>query len=225
MSGDETGVYFVPEVEEMVFVDFDHGDPDMPFVRGGFFHKNHKPGPKLFEQNNNFKGFITKGGNHILIDDTSGKENIKIYNKESKNELVLSLDGGSHICIKSNGKIKMDADSIEMNAENIIIKAKEDFQVTSKTTDMTSDYRTTMWSQEWYHQARFANQEVSVYSPTQVLIMSDQLIKLESEMDIAMEAQIGLKANGKQVEITGSAMTNIDGGPLTVVKGKFVMIN
>lgn len=232
MSGDERGVYFVPEVDEMVFVDFDFGDPDMPFVRGGFYHANLKPGPKLFDSHNNFKGFITKGGNHILIDDTDGKENIKIYNKESKNELVMSLDGGSHIHIKSNGKIKMDADSIEMNAKNISIRAEENFELNSNYTMMESENNTGIYAISGTVGIGSESDSVTISSLTEVKVMSDADIKLEA-MNIAVEASVGLKAKGIEVEIEGtaqttlksSAMATVDGGAMTIVKGGIVMIN
>ena len=233
MSGDETGVYFVPEVEEMVFVDFDFGDPDMPFVRGGFYHANFKPGPKFFEPDNNFKGFITKGGNHILIDDTNGKENIKIYNKESKNELVMSLDGGSHIYIKSNGKIKMDADSIEMNAKNITVKAEEDFKLNSKNTIMESEYSTQIFAKNSTLGIGSESDSVAISSPTEVRVLSDAEIKLEA-MNITAEASMNLKAKGgvsaeiegaTQATLKSSAMATVDGGGMTIVKGGMVMIN
>jgi len=232
MSGDGTGVYFVPEVGEMVFVDFDFADPDMPFVRGGFYHKNYKPGAKLFQSENNFKGFITKGGNHILIDDTDGKENIKIYNKESKNELVMSLDGGSHIHIKSNGKIKMDADSIEMNAKNISIRAEENFELNSNHTLMESENNTRIFAIRGTVGIGSESDSVTISSLTEVKIMSDADIKLEA-LNVEVEATAALKAKGIQVEIEGtaqatlksSAMATVDGGPMTIVKGILVMIN
>lgn len=231
MSGAGTGVYFVPEVDERVFVDFDHGDPDMPFVRGGFFHKNHQPGNKFFDSHNNFKGFITKGGNHILIDDTDGKENIKIYNKESKNELVMSLDGGSHIHIKSNGKIRMDADSIEMNAKNITVKTEDDFKLTSKNTIMESNATIEIFSENSLGIGSTSD-FIAISSPTEVRVLSDADINLKA-LNIAVEASVGLKAKGVEVEIEGtaqatlksSAMATLDGGAMTTVKGGLVMIN
>lgn len=232
MSGDQRGVYFVPEVDEMVFVDFDFGDPDMPFVQGSFYHTNFKPGPKLFDSHNNFKGFITKGGNHILIDDTDGKENIKIYNKESKNELVMSLDGGSHIHIKSNGKIRMDADSIEMNAKNITVKAEEDFKLSSKNTIMESEATIQIFSEGGMGIGSNTD-GVSISGETDVSILSNQKIVLDSKGEISEEAITSIKVKALQVEIEGtteatlksSAMAKLDGGAMTTVKGGIVMIN
>ncbi|WP_026629664.1 type VI secretion system Vgr family protein [Dyadobacter alkalitolerans] len=129
MSGDERGVYFVPEIDEVVFVDFEFGNPDLPFVRGSMYTGSALPGGNLFEKVNMIKGIITKGGNHIIIDDSDGKEAIRIYNKENRNEVVLTLDGEPVISVKSEGKITLEAKEIELKAEKISMTAQQDWTV------------------------------------------------------------------------------------------------
>lgn len=129
MSGGERGVYFVPEIDEVVFVDFEMGNPDMPFVRGSMFTGNAKPGGELFKPDNNIKGIVTKSGNTILIDDSGGKEKIHIYNPGSKNQVIMSLDSEPHIEVKSEGKIRIEAKEIEMKAEKISMNAQQDWMV------------------------------------------------------------------------------------------------
>lgn len=129
MSGDNTGVYFVPEVGETVFVDFESGNPDMPFVRGSMFNGNHQPGSKFSGSGNVHKGIITKSGNHIIIDDTNGKESIHLYNKDKTNEIMLTMEGSGEIAIRSNTKIIMGAPDIIMKAENIVMSASDAIQM------------------------------------------------------------------------------------------------
>ncbi|KAA0989261.1 type VI secretion system Vgr family protein [Dyadobacter aurulentus] len=129
MSGDGRGVYFVPEIDEVVFVDFEFSNPDLPFVRGSMFTGSSMPGSNLYEKDNMIKGIITKSGNHIIIDDSSGKEAIRIYNKDNKNEVILTLDGEAVISVKSEGKIKLEAKEIEMKADKISMNAKQDWTV------------------------------------------------------------------------------------------------
>jgi type VI secretion system secreted protein VgrG len=139
MASKEKGMYFIPEVDEMVFVDFEFGNPDIPFVTGSMYHGDAKPGD-LFNKNNNIKGIITKGGNHILIDDTDGKETIRIFNKDSKNEIELSLDGGSHIRAKSNGTIFLEAaKGIQLKAPKIKMEADEEWDVKAGKTQIKND--------------------------------------------------------------------------------------
>ena len=139
MASKEKGMYFIPEVDEMVFVDFEFGNPDVPFVTGSMYHGDAKPGG-LFTENNNIKGIITKGGNHILIDDTDGKEKIRIFNKDSKNEIELSLDGGSHIRAKSNGTIFLEAaKGIQLKAPKIKMDASDEWDVKAGKTQIKND--------------------------------------------------------------------------------------
>ncbi|AXE21835.1 hypothetical protein DR864_28610 (plasmid) [Runella rosea] len=131
MAAQDRGMYFIPEIDEVVFVDFEFGNPDMPFVTGSMYHGQAKPGD-LFDEKNNIKGIITKGGNHIIIDDTDGKEKIKIYNRESKNEIELSIDGEASIKAKSNGTIYLEAaKGIEMKAPKIKIEADNEVDISA----------------------------------------------------------------------------------------------
>jgi uncharacterized protein involved in type VI secretion and phage assembly len=129
MSSEKQGVYFVPEIDEVVFVDFEFGNPDLPFVRGSMYTGSDRPGGDLFQKNNVIKGIITKGGNHIIIDDSDGKEKIHIYNSGNQNEVMLSLDGEPVISVKSEGKIKLEAKEIELKADKISMNAKQDWTV------------------------------------------------------------------------------------------------
>lgn len=139
MASKEKGMYFIPEVDEVVFVDFEFGNPDIPFVTGSMYHGKAKPGD-LFTKNNNIKGIITKGGNHIIIDDTDGKEKIRIFNKDSKNEIELSLDGGSHIRAKSNGTIFLEAaKGIQLKAPQIKMEASDEWDVKAGKTIINND--------------------------------------------------------------------------------------
>lgn len=139
MASKEKGMYFIPEVDEVVFVDFEFGNPDVPFVTGSMYHGDVKPGD-LFNKNNNIKGIITKGGNHILIDDTNGEEKIRIFNKDSKNEIELSLDGGSHIRAKSNGTIFLEAaKEIQLKAPKIKMEASDEWDVKAGKTLIKND--------------------------------------------------------------------------------------
>lgn len=133
MSGKKRGVYFVPEVDEVVFVDFEFGNPDMPFVRGSMYTGSAQPESKLFDSENNIKGIITRSGNTILIDDKEGEERIHIFNPGNKNELLLALGNETTIEMRSEGKIKIEAKEIEMKAEKISMNAQQEWTVETNT--------------------------------------------------------------------------------------------
>ncbi|NID12115.1 type VI secretion system Vgr family protein [Fibrivirga algicola] len=206
MGSKEQGVYFIPEKEEVVFVDFEFGNPDLPFVRGSMYHTDAKPGP-LFNKENNIKGIITRGGNHILINDESGKETIKIYNKDTKNQIVLSLDGDASITIKSEGSIKLEAkDKISMKAKTIEFAADQEWKVKAGKTEISNDQGMKI----------SAGSDVGLEGAN-VKLAGKAGVKIEgATVAIEAQAQATIKANA-QLALESS-------GPASL-KGAIVMIN
>lgn len=198
MAYKDQGVYFIPEVDEVVFVDFEFGNPDLPFVRGSMYHGNNTPGP-LFDKDNNIKGIITRGGNHILINDEDGKENIKIYNRDNKNEIALSLDGDTTINIKSEGKINIEAkDTITMKAKKIEMTADQDWKVKAGKTEINND------------------QGMKVGANAKVEIAGQAGVKVEgATVDVEAQGQASVKASG-QLALEGSGIATLKGGMVMI---------
>jgi uncharacterized protein involved in type VI secretion and phage assembly len=58
-AGDETGVHFIPDINDEVFVGFENGNPEKPVVLGGLYHG--KATANHWKNDNNLKkGFRTK---------------------------------------------------------------------------------------------------------------------------------------------------------------------
>lgn len=207
MSGDSRGVYFTPEVDEVVFVDFEFGNPDLPFVRGSMYRGSEKPGESLFHKENHIKGIITRGGNHIVLNDEGGKEQIRIFNKESQNEVILTLEGETKIGIKSEGKIVLEAKEIEMKAEKISMDASD------------------LWKVE--------AQKAALESQSTVDIESQSNMKLLSQSNVDVAGQMGVKVEGMSVSIEGKTQTSVkgnaqlalEGGAQASLRAAMVMIN
>lgn len=207
MASKDKGVYFIPEVGEVVFVDFEFGNPDVPFVTGSMYHGQNRPG-ELFNKDNNIKGIITKGGNHIIIDDTDGKEKIRIYNKESKNEIELSLDGGSSIKAKSNGTIFLEAaKGIQLKAPKIKMEASEEWDVKAGKTQIANDQGMEVST----------GTDMKISASTSVEVSGQTGVKVEGmTVDVNAQTQATVKAN---------AQLALDGGGMATLKGAMVMIN
>jgi Rhs element Vgr protein len=123
-AGSGYGNYFTPEVGDQVLVDFEFGNPDMPYVSGSLHHSKNKP-TGLFDEKNYLKVIRTKGGNQIIINDEGGKESIEISTKDAKHKIFL--DGtAKKIEIFSLADIVITGKSITLDAkENIDIKCNE----------------------------------------------------------------------------------------------------
>ncbi|MBO0932453.1 type VI secretion system Vgr family protein [Fibrella aquatilis] len=200
MSSQDQGVYFVPEMGELVFVDFEHGDPDLPFVTGSTYKKDDAPGP-LFNKDNNIKGIITRGGNHIIIDDTDGKENIRIYNKANKNEIALSLDGDTTINIKSEGTINIEAkDTISMKAKTIEMKADQAMLLRTGSGDLELSCGKDLTLSAMSNATLGATAKLAV-SAAQIAIEADATATLKANAQLALESSGQASLKGTVVMI------------------------
>ncbi len=188
MSGKGQGVYFIPEKGEKVVVDYQWNSPDLPIVQSSLYWSETQPGP-LFNKDNNIKGIITRSGNHIIIDDESGKESIKIYNKDKKNSLELSLDG-THITLKSDGNINLQAGGdITMKAGgNFTMKAKNKADIETDSGDITV----------------FAGNDLSLVGTNKTIAQGVQKIQIVgTEVSVEADAMASVEA-GAQLTLKGA---------------------
>lgn len=176
--------YFVPERNSLVMVIFENGDPARPLVTGVTTHGSVKQNAWADEKNNH-KVIVTRGGNHIVINDEPGKEEISLYNKDKKNHVQLSLDG-THISIKSEGTINLSAGTINMNAKHINMKADD----------------------EW--KADVGKGEVSAKETLKFSALSDAELTTQTNLKLAGSAQTSVKG-GAQLELEGGAQATLKG--------------
>lgn len=200
MSSKEQGVYFVPEVGEVVFVDFEFGNPDLPFVTGSMYVGDKGPGP-LFSPENTIKGIITKSGNHIIIDDESGKESIKIYNKDKRNSIELSLDG-THITIKSDGNLNLQAGG------DINMKAGGDIKVaTKKNLDVSATNMIQLLTDTG---------DIALVSAKALkLFANTELIGNGATVEVTASTKASIKANA-QLELESSGPASLKGAVVRI---------
>ena len=132
------GTFFIPEVGTQVVVSFVGNDSRHPIILGCLYTDAMKP-YKSFEEENNFKCFVTKndlkiqfdedqkeimistpGGNEITLND----ENSEITIKDSNNNQIKASSSG--IDLKSSGKLNIEAsDGISISSGgNITVDAK-----------------------------------------------------------------------------------------------------
>jgi type VI secretion system secreted protein VgrG len=194
--------YFIPELDEMVMVDFEHGNPDLPYVSGSMYTNDGSalmPGKELFHTDNHIKGIITRGGNHIVIDDTEGKEKIQIFNKENKNEIELSLDGNAHISVRSKGSVNISAGSISLSADSINIKASKSLVMEGKKdASMMSDEDITILGKS------------GTFSTSKDMLINSKKVEINAEADM---------------KITAGTTLDIKAGPKATLKAGMVEIN
>jgi type VI secretion system secreted protein VgrG len=131
------GLVTVPEKNDQVYVDFENGNPDKPFVTGSVFHGKHGSGGGT---SNNSKSLTSKSGHTIHLDDGGG---ITIKDRAGN---VVAVDGSGNITATSSatnatdvgkGAAKMKLDS----GGNISLQAnaKIELKVGGSTLTITPD--------------------------------------------------------------------------------------
>lgn len=122
MSGKNWGCYFIPEIGDEVLVAFEYGSVENPYVIGCIPRADSRLVTQNYDDDNDNKVMLTKGGNSIDISDKDGKESITLTTK-AEQRLILD-DGNDKITIKDkNGSNHIELDTKGGNLE-IEVKSK-----------------------------------------------------------------------------------------------------
>lgn len=182
-SGDR-GTYFVPELEDEVYVDFVQGNPDRPYMQGAVYHS--KTAPEYFDADNNLKAIKTRSGHTILLDDKDGNEMITIKDKNN-NKIILNTKEES-ITISAPKKILIKSEEIEMKGKNITISASSELK--EKGNNVTIGAKKNLKLSGDMAAELVSNQTVDVSGKTSVKVASDV------STEVGGNATLKLKSSG-----------------------------
>lgn len=160
MIGPEFGTYFLPEVGDIVLVAFLSGDVRYPVVVGGMWSEKDTPPETNEGGDNDFRVIKSRSGHRLLFDDSSsgklvlsdksdenhlacgehgsggsgpnkyGVGSPPAIGSDAKKGVALGALGGSINILCPSGKLTVEAQSIEINAETgVDIKATGDAKI------------------------------------------------------------------------------------------------
>ncbi len=249
-AGADKGIYFIPELEEDVLIGFENGDPERPYVLGSMYHSQQTPA--YFKDPNNYmKAIRTVSENEIHLYDEPDKERIKIFNKSSQNEIVLSLDGSGKIRIKTKGLLEMQATDITMNASNnMSVTVGKDLSISvGENTNFSvgKDIETTIGDNATISTGKdttiTVGEKMSMHAGDTTEIKSGKDINIQSEQagisqkslkDNSIEATGNVTVKATQnlnleasisAELKANATTTVSSTGPTTVKGALVNVN
>ncbi len=133
-AGKGYGAVFLPEVGDEVLVAFVHGDMRFPIVLGGLYNGVDKP-PTDRTASQDQKMIRTRHGHQVVLDDSPGKQAIRITTKDG-HELVLDDAGGTVAVTGKDVKITLD-DSGTVTVEGTNVAVKGTSAVTVNAPDVT----------------------------------------------------------------------------------------
>ncbi len=136
-AGDNRGSIFRPEVEDEVIIGFLNDDPRDPVILG-MLHSSARPSPIPATEENNEKGFVTRGEIKLVFDDDLGSVTIETPNG---NTIVISDDEGAiKITDENDNKIELTSDGITIeSAADLNIKAKGDINLEGANINVTAE--------------------------------------------------------------------------------------
>jgi uncharacterized protein involved in type VI secretion and phage assembly len=125
MSGDQFGLFLLPEVNDQVLVVFERGDINKPYVIGALWSSKVKPPADNSDGKNNLRMLKSRSGHVIQLDDTDQSEKIVITDKDEKNKIQID-HANNTITITSDKDFTVDAKGdVTLKGKNIILKADQ----------------------------------------------------------------------------------------------------
>jgi len=146
MAGPDRGVYFLPEVDDMVLVAFEQGDVRFGYVIGSLWSAKHKPPVKNEDGKNDIRLFKSRSGHTITLDDTDGAERITVIDKSGKNSIsidsknhTIKIESGSDIVISAAGTFKVEAKEISIKSSTAVtLESGDRIRVTAPTVNINN---------------------------------------------------------------------------------------
>ncbi|MCB0396106.1 MAG: type VI secretion system tip protein VgrG [Flavobacteriales bacterium] len=140
-AGENRGMVFRPEVEDEVIVGFLNDDPRDPIILG-MVHSSAKPAPIDAEEENNEKGFVTRGELKLTFNDD--KLSITLETPNGNTMVISDDEGGINLEDENGNKITMSSDGITIeSAKDINLKASGDINIegTNITEKASASYK------------------------------------------------------------------------------------
>ena len=211
-AGGLYGSFIIPEIFSNVFVGFEEGNMERPYVLGAHFNHDCPVDPQWYPGDNNVKAFRSASGHTIEIHDTQSpthtgeKGYVRVYDtKHHTYELLLSTDR-LLIKLKSAGNIELEAGKdIKLTAGNDIrMKAKNDMDIrvnNNMDTSVTND-----WS-------LMVGKSANTHAGTELIQSSEDnmTIATEKELTVTSEEDMTITSKKKQyVNVKEDQIVNID---------------
>ena len=113
MTGNATGIQFMPEVNDEVLVAFDSGDRGQPYILGSLWNGKDKPPmdyAKFFDSGKVVRRQMKTPAGHVLeFDDTANSEKFSVTTKG--NRTITFDDGAKKITISDGGPNSLEIES------------------------------------------------------------------------------------------------------------------
>ncbi len=189
------GMVFIPEKGDQVMIDFEMGNPNMPYVSGSMFHGNNAFNTGA---ENYVKSIISRMGLTLELNDNPSSPGITL--KDTKGNLIYIDTKASKIEVTALETLAFNAKDIEINASNnVIIQADASIKA-----DAMAD--------------------VHIGAQTNIDIASENTLQFKSIGATDIEAKSDMKLSGTTTTLTGLSKTEV-AGRQTTIKGEVTTVS
>lgn len=137
-TGNNRGIFFLPQIEQEVIVSFLYGNVDMPYVIGSVWNGVDLP-PVSKESQQAIDQITTKGGHVIKFDNTQDNEKITIKDK-NENQIVIDVKNNKiNVISQKDIEISATKGSVTINAANFSVNATEAVSIKANEISLSAE--------------------------------------------------------------------------------------
>ncbi len=237
-AGNGYGMRFLPEVEDLVYIDFTDNDPEQPFLLGGLYTGSRKSGTS--QQGNHIKSFGTRSGRKLQIDDNNGELMLTDFSKGKEMYNFLALQNKDDNCYTTIQSRKSNSEStvffvdaskgfimnvMEGTSPILSIELQKDekkLKIFSKgSIDISADNSISLSAGTI---TLNASKELKLQSSDKVK-MNGKQASLKSDTGLEIEATTDLKLSGLNTTVQGNAQLDLKSGAMVKATAALVKIN
>jgi type VI secretion system secreted protein VgrG len=204
-AGSGWGYMDIPRVGEEVIVSFLEGDPDRPIITGRVYNAENMPPFSLPDgktrRGNKTKTYKGSGYNEMSMDDTPGKEQIRIHGQYNMNT-VVGNDLTEHVKVNRTRKVDNDEQVTVGNNKAVAVGTNHTEKVGSnQAVTVGSNQTTSIGANQTNTVASNQSNSVGMNKTESVGVMSNEMVGMMKTTNVGVAYSI----------ISGSAMNTAVG--------------
>src|SRR5262249_39414206 len=125
MGGKNRGTWFIPDTDDEVLIGFEAGDPVRPYVLGALWNGRDTPPDSMDGAGKNQRKVLrSRNGVKVTLDDTDGKETLKLETPAGQKVTLKDGPGSIEIADSNGNSVKLESSGITVTASaQVTIKA------------------------------------------------------------------------------------------------------
>ncbi len=203
-GGPEGGIFWFPQVDDLVVLAYLEGDPHRPLVIGGLWTTEVKPPYTIEEGKVQEYSFRTPSKTELLIHD-----------EKDKHKATLTMPSGAVLIMDDENKIlalqdkdKKNLVSIDWKGGNLSIKADNKIELSSGKSSVTLE----------------KSGNISIEGGSNVTIKGNSKVEV-SGANVELKGNSSVSVSGLKTEVKASTTLDLNGSAMATLKGGMVKIN